>query len=737
MSACDNFVEQLWRKGKCVNCFQSRERHQNGDGSQDDTSSANRTANCRPKRVLIHPQSPSNRNVKAFHLEKTAKSLKDENGREEYNREGANSVKTIAPCTAHATNDNTASRGGSIASDTSRTEQHSKSFVVTKPKPVPRPKPRPPTRAIELEKSGVSRDESPQESDDGLNDSSALENSLGKSHNRPQCNANSLENSEVALSIPDHDIKESEELYNKSNIETVCDTIVDEEAIMDVQDSIDKDSVDHDENVKMSSKNSAVVDSSDSVTDLSDLKFEDDDDSDVDGYVAMKSNIVLFTAEPIQVHNIHKTDVMEPNIEVNLDLHGKATIDNETVDAASTCDSEIDEGSETSSGVLEFRNPLCLITNEIMGSSSDSQIGSGACDRLNSNKISSKSNSTEPFYVNRLSSTSSTDTGSSSHDSGYENTRKSTRSNSTNSASGNSSDVAAANVNIEGGDSAEAPEYVVFTETSDRCAVESSETSSSSWGSSTWDSCSTSDFQENSCEGLLVERAFGKFDARKKSDKHHPEASSTQLKSGQAVVADKGSVDAGHVYVNMASKPFTKPYKVVDISTGVSCPTNESQNDVPPLPPKEKDLKKDKVDDHVYLEPSEEAPSRPEHGPPDEKKEAVTVPRETAPSSPPPSPAPNSTTDKSAAVRRAPAPRPRSRVPSQFGTLPKPAPRMSRILNDAPVENKDVKEQKVTTAPPVGKSFNLSCVCDRESPLFLFVGFQFLSRIMGCPQGRC
>ena len=710
MSTCDNFVEQLWRKGKCANCFQSQERHQNGGENRDDTSSANRTANCTPKRVLIHPQSPSNRNVKAFNVEKTAKSFKDENGKEENNLEGANGVKTIAP-SAH---DNTASRGDRIASDTSKDEQHSKSFVVTKPKPVPRPKPRPPTRAIELEKSVESRDESPQESDDGVNDSSAaLENSLGKSHIRPQCNANSMENSEVVLSIPDHNIKESEELYNESNIETVCETIVDEEAIslMNEEDSIDKDSADDDENEKIASKDAAVVDSSQNVIDLTDLKIEDDDDSDGDGYVPMKSNIVLFTSEPIQVHNIHKTDVMELNSEVNLDLHGKTTSDNGTMMAANTCDSEIDEGSETSSVVLEFRNPLCLITNEIAGSSDDSEIANGVCDRLNSNKISSKANSIEPFYVNRPCSTSSSDTTSSSHDSGYENTRKTTRSNSTNSASGNSSDVAA-NVNIEEGDSADAPVYVVCTETSDCCAAESSETSSSSWGSSTWDSCSTSDFQENSCEGLLGDRAFGKFDAKKKPNKHHPEASATQLKTGQAVVADKGSVDASHVYVNMAlNKPFTKPYKVVDISTGVSCPTDESQNDVPPLPPKEKDLKKDKMEEfkhHVYLEPSDEAPSRSEHGPPDDKKEAVIDPMETAFSSPPPSPASNSTTDKSVTVRRAPAPRPRSRVPSQFGTLPKPAPRMSRILNDAPVENKEVKEQKVSTARPVGEWFVLS-----------------------------
>ena len=716
MSACDNFVEQLWRKGKCANCFQSRERHQNGDiKTQDDASFAGRTANCKPRRALIHPQSQSNQNAKTANVEKTANLYKEEKRKEENDRGGANGIKTIAPCKAHATNDNTKGRTDGTTSDAGKMEQDSKSFVVNKPKPLPRPKPRPPSRAVEFGNSVISRDESPQESSDPLNGSIPHENSLGKSHNRPQCNAKSLEKSELVLSIPDHDIKEPEEAYNKQNIEAVCETIVDEEAIMDIEDSIDMDSVDRDDNGKISSKNASIDDSFvQSEIDLSDLKIVDDDDSDVDGYVPMKSNIALFTAEPIPLHNFHKTDVLEPNSEVRLELHENAVNDNRTVHVASTCYSEVDEESEKTSGVLEFRNPLCLITNEMGSGDSNSTVEepTDACDKLNSNKITSKSASAEPFYVNRPASTSSSDTGSSSHDSGYENTRKSTRSNSTNSASGNSNDIAV-NVITEG-EASLADMPAAFAETNRDCRIETSETSSSSWGSSTWDSCSASDFQENSCEGLFVEKATGKCDARSKVDKPHSEVLTIQAKNGQSVALNKGNDIGSHVYVNTTLKPFTKPYKVVDISTGVSVPTAESQHDVPPLPPKEKDLKKDKEDEfknHVYLEPTEEVPSIPEQGPPDEKKEAVPAPKETTCSSPQPNPTTNSigTTDNSVAVRRVPAPRPRSRVPSQFGTLPKPAPRMSRNLNDAPkLESKEVKEQKVTTAQPAGKYWKLT-----------------------------
>ena len=703
MSACDNFVEQLWRKGKCANCFQSRESHQNDKlNIQDDSSYAGPTENNRSKQVPIHRNSQSSRNVIASNVEKTGNSTKEENEKEENTQEGVNGIKTIAPCTTDSKNDNGKGRSDSVTSDTGKTEEDSKSFVVSKPKPVPRPKPRLTSRAVEVGSGTISRDESPQKSSVALNDSTPHENSLGNSHNRPQGNANSAENSERVFSIPDHDITVSNESSNNSNIETFCETIVDEEAIMDLQDAIDTDSTDSDDSGKILSNNVPAVDSIHHETDLSELTFVDDDDSDVDGYVPMKSNIVLFTAAPIQLNNtlMHKTDVMEANSDVTHHSPEKAISDPQT---ATTCDSEVDNESEKSSDVLEFRNPLCLITSEMGNVDSNStQESDGACDKLisNSNTITSKSASAEPFYINRPASTSSSDTGSASHDSGYENTRKSTRSDSSNSSvTGN----VAAVVSTREASVVDSP--LVFNETNGGYVIESSGTTISSWGSSTWDSCSASDFQENSCEGLLVEKAAGKFDVRNKLDKPHSKVLTTQAKSGQLITADKGNVNAGHVYVNTTLKPFTKPYKVVDISTGVSVPTAEGQNDVPPLPPKEKD-KKDKTDEfknHVYLEPSEEAPSIPEQGPPEEKKD-MNVAKESTCASPPPTSASNSVTDKSVAVRRAPAPRPRSRVPSQFGTLPKPAPRMSRILNDAPnVDNKEVKEQKVAAAQPVGK----------------------------------
>lgn len=700
MSACDNFVEQLWRKGKCANCFQSRERHQNGDQLFTDTRSAV-SSNFRPKRVLVHPQSPNTQNVKAMNVERTVNSFKVGNGQEENSREGVKNIKTSGPCRT----DNIKGRGD-IACDKSKQEEVFESVVVTKPKPVPRPKPRQPSRVAECGKSEINRDESPQESKEVVSDSAQLENSLGKSHNRPQCNANSFENSELVLSILDHDLSESKGSYSKSNIETVCETIIDEEVEVETEESIDMESIDGNEDDIMSS-NAAAEDSSQRQKDLSELEIEADDDSDVDGYVPMKRNIVLFTAESIQVHNIHKADVVEPNIKASHDLHRKTISDNETNKLAGTCDSEINGESENSSRILEFRNPLCLMTNEM--ENGDSQIDNGACDKLNSNKISNKPNSAEPFYVNRQASTSSSDTGSGNNDSGYENTRKSTRSDSTNSASDNATDVAA-NLNTEAANSVDRPP--VFTERNGDFAVDCSETSGSSWGSSTWDSCSTSDFQENSCEGLLMEKASGRLLARNKADKPPSEVLTTQLRNEQSPATDKGNVNAGHVYVNTTAKPFTKPYKVVDISTGVSFPTLESQNDVPPLPPKEKNFKRDRVEEfkhHVYLEPSQEAPSVPEQGPPDEKKDSVPVPKGTAFSSPSPSPSPNSATDMGGANRRPPAPRPRSRVPSQFGTLPKPAPRMSKILNDAPkVENKDAMEEKVVPVLAVGKLCKLS-----------------------------
>ncbi|XP_078356084.1 uncharacterized protein LOC144640891 isoform X2 [Oculina patagonica] len=695
MASCDNFVEQLWRKGKCANCFQSRDKHQNAAhriGTHEDAGCT--TANCKPQRALILPQSQRNQNVSASNVEKTDYLLKEGQGKKEHGLEnGVNDIKSIASCTTHAILD---TKDRCIVSDAVKKEQNSKPSVSNKPKPAPRPKPRPSSRAVEFGFGAISRDESPQEpAANVLNATIPLENTLGNSHNRPQCNANSLENSEEpVLSILDHD-KELEET-NKPSIKSVCETEDHEEGAMDVNDPENEEELSdlNDSDRVVSSNNAVVVDSFQTETDLSACKIVDEDESDLDEYVPMKSNIAFFDVE--SVHNeLHETDVLEPNCEVNLDLREKASSDNQAIVA---CDSQTDE--ENSSGVLEFCNPLCVITNEMGDTNKATTQEPGDCDKLNDNPnkiIGLKSSTTEPFYVNRPSSSSSESTISSSQDSGYENTRKSIRSDSSHSASGNSTDMLE-HVKPEEVSAADMP--VVFSETGRSIFnIESSGTSSSSWGSSTWDSCSTSDFHETSSEAMVAEKVAGKFTAN--VDKPPSEALTTQTNNGQSI-----AMGSGPVYVNTTLKPVTRPYKVVDISSGVSVPDMESQNDAPPLPPKEKDLKKDQAEvlNHVYLEPSEETMITPEQGPSNEKKEVVPVPKVSSSPSLLQNQAPNSVTDKSPAVRRAPAPRPRSRVPSQFGTLPKPAPRMSRILSDTSVKV-DSKEQKVAAAtPPVASS---------------------------------
>ena len=696
MSSCDNFVEQLWRKGKCANCFQSREKHQNPTSTHVAGSA---TVNYKPIRATTLPRRQRNQNFKSSNAEKANNLFKQEQVNEENGLgNGVNDIKPIAPsCT---TFEDTQDR--SAVNEAGKTAQDFKPSVADKPKPVPRPRPRPSSRAVEFGCSVKSRDESHQESSaDVINGTIPREETLGNSHSGPQCNASPLENAEdPVLSILDHD-KESEET-NKLNIEAVCEAVAHGKDAIDVQESknnMERPDVNESDRVS-SSNDTVVVNSIQTETDVSPCKNVDGDESDVEEYVPMKSNIVLFGTESL--HNKpHETDVLDPNCEINLDLREKASSDNRAINA---CGSQTEE--ENFSSVLEFSNPLCVIANDMGDTNKLTTQESSDCDKLNDihNKITSiKSSSAEPFYVNRPSSSSSESTVSSSHDSGYENTRKSTRSDSSHSASGNGNDVSSHvlkpdEVSLAGKSVASS------SRETNHCDIntESSGTSNSSWGSSTWDSCSTSDFHENSSESMLTDKAARKLNAA--DSKPHSEVLAFHTAQSLAT----GETPA---YVNTTLKPFTKPYRVVDISSGVSVPTMENQNDAPPLPPKEKDLRKDRAEvlNHVYLEPTEETKGIPDQDLPYDKKDVVSVVKVSAVPSLSPKQSSINVTDNSPAMRRAPAPRPRSRVPSQFGTLPKPAPRISRILIDTRVKV-DTKEQKIAS-PPVGKLHDVVCLC--------------------------
>ncbi|XP_022809049.1 flocculation protein FLO11-like isoform X2 [Stylophora pistillata] len=701
MSSCDNFVEQLWRKGKCANCFQSRDKHQNAVNKHEDaTFTGSGTANCKPKRVVIPPQSPKNQNFEACSVENTDNLFKQERGKEGIDKgNGEKSInKSITPCTIHAIG---ASKDcSSTVTDFSKKAQDFKSSTVLKPRPVPRPKPRPASRAVEFSCGAVSRDENPQESADVLNGLTSFENSLGNSHAQP-CNATSSEIPfESGSSILDHG--EKSELENRSDTETNSETIENEVGAVELgepKNDAEFSNVNKSDLLTLPANISIDCSTETEAADpLSTNAIENDDSSDE--YVPMKSNIDLFGVESDPLHEVvRETDVLKPNCESDSDSKQMAISENRMKVA---CGSQIDE--QSSSCVLEFRNPLCMITNKISDTRT-TDLDTGESDKMNNNhdnpkKIICKSSSiTEPNYVNRPSSSSSESAVSSSQDSGYENTRKSNRGNSLNNASGNGSVLVEQEVGL-----ADISVTITPTTSDGYCVIESSGTSSSSWGSSTWDSCSTSDFHENSGEAVAAKNSLGNLNTR--NDKPHLVASPKVAVNGQSIAKEKlQSSKTGPFYVNTTLKPFTKPYKVVDISAGVAVPTTETQNDAPPLPPKEKDLKKDRAEElnHIYLEPSEEVATSPEQALKNEK-DKKPISKASASLNSSLSKASGSAMDKSSAVRRAPAPRPRSRIPSQFGTLPKPAPRTSRILNDTVVKV-DSKEQKVVTmTPPVASS---------------------------------
>lgn len=138
----------------------------------------------------------------------------------------------------------------------------------------------------------------------------------------------------------------------------------------------------------------------------------------------------------------------------------------------------------------------------------------------------------------------------------------------------------------------------------------------------------------------------------------------------------------GPSYTNSSVKPQTKPYKVVDISTCMLVHENEGDiSDIPPLPPKEKELNRQKETsgpDHYYYEP-------PDDILPDYKK---LTPLNTEP--PPPPVIVKKEGECStvpASLKSMPIPRPRSQLPSySSSTLPRPVPRTAK-------QGLDVKQQ--------------------------------------------
>ena len=672
MAGCDNFVEQLWRKGKCANCFYPKESHQH-DSSENIGEDTACISNYKGKHSVTQPQSQSVSHIKqdnVFSVERSENSLKKKLMQSENTKEKHELV--IAP-------DSTRNEDHGFATNVGETDQNVKVFVTNKPKPTPRPRPRPFSCVGESTVCAKIREENVHDSPELLNGvNEAFENSLGKSHEGAVCNASSLESPEATgISIPVYN-EILNNTANDGNIETVFETILREEleegtslVNMNLEDQNDK-------NICLTENDEREA----AETDLSKLKVGDSED-DNDAYVPMRSSIALFVGEPTALQS-SKTDVLNV-VRHNMDEDGMSLNKSDRIEkVVVSCHFDTDKSATY---VSESKHPSFKITDD-MGSAQSSTLQ----EPVECGKLSPCTK--EPVYENRPASISSD--ASSGQDSGYENIRKSTRSNSSNSISGNATDVDS-NVKTPEVDSVNEISPVVFS--GPESSIESSGTSCSSWGSSTWDSCSASDFHETSSDCHKAGTEF--LHTRNHGDKPHINrlGISSDMEQSYLDVMDQHHEE--HVYLNADAKPMTRPYKVVDISTGLLVPATENQTELPPLPPKEKDLRKDRQEEivHEYLEPCEEVKGIPEQPPstrgPPSVPDMCSVPGRSF------STAPNTILDKSSPVRRAPAPRPRSRVPSQFGTLPKPAPRLSKVLGDVPVkvELSEGTNQKMVTQP--------------------------------------
>ncbi|XP_031551762.1 inactive tyrosine-protein kinase PEAK1-like isoform X2 [Actinia tenebrosa] len=130
----------------------------------------------------------------------------------------------------------------------------------------------------------------------------------------------------------------------------------------------------------------------------------------------------------------------------------------------------------------------------------------------------------------------------------------------------------------------------------------------------------------------------------------------------------------GPCYANADVKPKTKPYKVVDISAGIPVHCNEDEHaDTPPLPPKEKELnrqKEDSIPDHYYCEPPDDiVPDYKKLTPQNKDPPPIEIKKDPEKGVPP-------------LPKAGPVPRPRSQLPSHSATLPRPVPRAVKVEVD-------------------------------------------------------
>ena len=754
MSHCGNYVEHAWKKGKCVNCFQAKERHHAACGpSSCQTSSdqlnlnGNRLQSIAEKKRDLKPgnndvtkqvssHSTDDRNLPIVNTDSVR-------NRGKISRTIVNNPAT----TSNHIAESTAEDNCTIDQQTSLKDANlpvRNSSDISKTKPVPKPRPR---RSLSSSQSCESNttQESCQLSDEfvPMNPLNNAEEGGVENATQPSDHKNT-EIIQDELNTPDRCVREGYELSTDYS-----ESVPDEQSLVECDCSdinrVTSCKITNESDADLQNLNIATGETKNSESEnVTSSHAFGNSEQELDTSAAQQGMEI-----DKAVGQVSNEAQQNPNESEYVAMNGNPSVHGKFVNDKFTDYKEVADGEEITDNTENFRsgsgsdstdqNPTHrlkwsldrqsnLPSRELledfkfelprtttMGAMESSHEVPSDYEQF-SPSLSCKVRLVEPFYENRPSSLSSerqsiVSSSGSSEKAEYENTLNggvvspvlSDPLESDAFSSGNDGSPERVGSPYENTGSRDVKSPILGTSDSLRSdegvfvernsILESSgdsvdtHQSDSTWGSSEWDSQSSdSNIETSASESLqlhgpklggiptipeneiLCESSLAVNTEIQRRTNFSPE--NAKKRQSNPDIKDRIN-DQLPAYSNVSSKVLTKPYKVVDVSSGVLFEPGSLSGDLPdmpPLPPKIKDLiKKDdlEVDQHEYMPPPENVPQKSQYN------------------SPQPAPLPDG--PKLHSRKLAPVPRPRSTTlerNSQFGSLPRPAPRTSRVLVD-------------------------------------------------------
>ncbi|XP_032223435.1 uncharacterized protein LOC5522167 isoform X2 [Nematostella vectensis] len=622
MSSCGNYVENVWRKGKCANCFGSKLDHsttqvKNGGARNTSSTDAQRATN--------------GINGYSKYENKTVKGLDDDGFDNPIIGKSTNATKGLKSGSI-STSVSLDETGNSRRENTPDHKEDCLEDFKKDSKSPERPKPAPKPRA-----RGFSCGSSSSQEDILINCGSSSSDCSRSNTTTPDVLEQNINNGNLnAWSSPDVETNHMKDSLNglDSNVERSKGTHSSGDSqTISRGGASDQDSngriiynTRHSDSVSNGSETGKVT--------LNDLTTKRMNEIEEDGgYVPMKNNVCEVNGGRDKETRLSADENRPATDKISKQSLSVSLVDRSAEDALAE-NTEQDLGSQlyVNQGIKSDGSSEPLIGVETRGISDMSSVGSCSGDVIANDTM-------EPYYENQLS---------------MESEKKESCSSASSLANGQLC------VTTKGSGITLSSDDASVDDTSPVFEGDNKELSGSSTSSSS--SASSSDSSSNSNNSAQNEKSvLFSADEERRAEHQKRKLDPEMVKKRQSNPDIKSAIE-GPQYMNAKAKPVAKPYKVVDISSGVLYREDEvDQPEIPPLPPKERELnqiQEDEDKDHYYHEP-------PEDIVPDYKKLTPVLGKE---------PAPEFDIKKGrAGLNNLPIPRPRSQL--HVSTLPRPVPR--------------------------------------------------------------